>query len=827
MSSAAEELGDLGRRIERIVAAPETIRAPLIRLVRPVLRRVGYQPKVSVNAIRVLCEALRVMSAERAPEQMDMKRLVRHAVDELDGNVTSVERTVVVNRSVPVAHAAWLRRLYETVVRAEAASSGRGRRTEMRIAGRDDSAVLFPPLVVKGSEAEPDGSEKADESALLGFQLGAIDHLLDSAHEEREVLERRRRLLEAARQLLLETSAALPLDHEGVAGRMRAISREITWIDRLQAAGVRMDTGLLHQARTAVSRGERQRLFALLAAIDRCAVAAGDLETAERTEAAIRALDPQGHAKTTAAMAESVSRSGVEVFGNEIGKAIDLGYEQGRSNLGGVANKFVEGLLAKYLAPGAERSTIAASLAVDGCFDVGGALSPVRVNEDEVRLEQVPFPTPKLILVPAVGPEDVPGAVIDDPRSVLLSLAEGKLLTRRFVHQRVHTRTRTVLRGEVRIYVLDGSGSMIGPRARMRDSILIAELATVARRMSDAARTGRVILFYRYFSDDVGPVTRVDSPDSALAEITNILATHRSGGTELQKALLASLEQVREAKIADPDLARAQIVLITDGNAAVSEGVIREARENAGDLPVGISVIALGEENPALREIVARQRARGERAFYHFLDDDTLASIAAGQVDDAPAIHLPSVAIDRDASPQQEADALESSVGGLLDELGGLGRGRDLAAMERLEKNQLLVRTDRPLLVTEGEGERARVESAQRDRRALDFRFRRWFPLPSDAPLTPPPEDDTLERHDLESVVVLLATITEVVGLVEGTELARQADAIDLLERLLPDARLSPARYEAVLAGWPSHTKGALDAVHRAVRHGILRKIRD
>lgn len=832
MSSQAERLGDLGRRIERLFTAPETIRAPLVRLVRPVLKRVGYQPKVAVTATRSLCDALRVQAQVPHGKPMDLERLARFAIDELEASITSVERTTVVNRVVPVAHAAWLRRLYEVVARAESASRKDVRRAALRVAANESQAALLPPLTVIGADAEPneggenDAGDEPSAERLLSFQLGAVDHLFDAALEEREVLERRRRLLEAARQLLLETSAALPLDPEGVATRLRSIGREITWIDRLQAAGVRMDAGLLHQARSAMSRGERQRLFALLTAIDRCAVAGGDVETVERSQAAIRELDPEGRALGTGAINESIEQSTADVFGKAIQDAVHEGYAQARSNLSSVDNKFVEGLLGRYLAPGAERSTLSASLAVDGAFDVGGVLSPVRVKEDIVRLEEVRFPTAKLVLVPASGPDDVPGAVIEDPRSVLLSLAEGKLLTRRFVHERVDTRSRTVLRGEVRIYVLDGSGSMIGPRARMRDAILVAELATLARRMTEAAKTGRVILFYRYFSDAVGPTTRVDSPDAALAAITQILGTHRSGGTELQLALLASLDQVREARAADPDLARAQIVLVTDGNAAVSDRVIREAREKAGDLPVGISVIALGEENPALREIVARQRALGERAFYHFIGDVELEAITAGDIDDAPSIHLPAITLDRHASPQKEAVALESAVGRLLDELGTLGRDRDLAAMERLEQNQRMIRRDNPPVIAAGEGERARVESAQRDRRALDFRFHRWFPPPSETAASPPPEAGTLERADLDSVIVLLATIAEVVGLVEGTELVRQADAIDLLERLLPDARLSPARYESVLRAHPSQTKAPLEAVQRAVRHGILRTLR-
>ena len=44
------------------------------------------------------------------------------------------------------------------------------------------------------------------------------------------------------------------------------------------------------------------------------------------------------------------------------------------------------------------------------------------------------------------------------------------------------------------------------------------------------------------------------------------------------------------------------------------------------------------------------------------------------------------------------------------------------------------------------------------------------------------------------------------------------ADAIELLERLLPDARLTPARYRRVLHEHPPAVASALAALHAAVR---------
>lgn len=143
------------------------------------------------------------------------------------------------------------------------------------------------------------------------------------------------------------------------------------------------------------------------------------------------------------------------------------------------------------------------------------------------------------------------------------------------------------------------------------------------------------------------------------------------------------------------------------------------AREAVGDLPVGVSVVALGQENAALRELVARQRARGERAFYHFVDDATLGAIASG-------------------------------------------------------------------------------------------RFARWFPQPC-------AERAASADPDVEAVNVALASVVEVIRVVGGTELARRADAIELPERMMPDARLTPARYLEVLRTHGPALQAELRALHAAV----------
>ena len=73
---------------------------------------------------------------------------------------------------------------------------------------------------------------------------------------------------------------------------------------------------------------------------------------------------------------------------------------------------------------------------------------------------------------------------------------------------------------------------------------------------------------------------------------------------------------------------------------------------------------------------------------------------------------------------------------------------------------------------------------------------------------------DTAER----SMAHAFASIAEVVALLGSSPLARQADAIELLERLLPDAGLSPARYRAVLREYPDAVSASLRALHDAVK---------
>jgi hypothetical protein len=288
------------------------------------------------------------------------------------------------------------------------------------------------------------------------------------------------------------------------------------------------------------------------------------------------------------------------------------------------------------------------------------------------------------------------------------------------------------------------------------------------------------------------------------------------GGTNIEAALLASFEQVAAAQRDDPDLARAQIVLVTDGEAPVDIAKIARARESLGELPVGVSIIALGQENPALRDLAAYQRGRGERVFYQFIGDRELAAYVDGSGFGIP-IHPP-----EGSSP----DDLLRSVGELLGEIEAHGRRRESPPPGSTGEVEAGLEAVGLTPADLGEGERAHFEARSRDERTLARRTERWFgkpPAPGTTPeevLEPPPED----RQDLDLVCTLLGSLVEVVDLVGSDALGRQADAIEVFERLLLDAGMQPSRYQELRQRYPAALAPALAALHAVLTPVAPRK---
>lgn len=840
-------LARIARRLERVIVEPGTVRSPLDSLARPVLRSLGWKPKFVVSEIGRLLDLL---STPTPAPTVDVRAQLERAIGELEINARAAERCCIVYGRVPPGHEAWLERLFDVVAGAarllrpadavETADRGakpaRERRDQLSSQARRDFAATSRVRILAPLERSAPASLPA---RLESVQLSAIDHLLEAARSETELLAHRRRLLEGARALLLETSAALALDGKGTQERLRHIASEIVRIDRLEAAGIRPDVGVLHQARAALASRDRERLYAALVALDGAALETGDAHAHALLEAGLSRLERSARRGRRAEGSPdrdanaSLEQSFKQVLGHEVLAEIRRARERGRAELTETPVPTDPQLAAmhrlalEFMQPGHDEAILPLTVATDGCFDVGGTLSPVRALEYATRARAVSYPTQELLLLPAKSVEDVPHAVIEDPRTILLSLAAGRLLTRRYVKAERIVRERVVLRGEARIYVLDGSTSMMeadpmAARARMRDAILVSELSTLMRRYDEAHVPVRVVLYYRYFTKVVGPIRRVSSSREALAAIGEVTSTVRNGGTDIELALSTSFAQIRDAKQADPELARAQIVLVTDGEAEVREEIVEKGMRELGSLSIRLSVIALGLENPALRAIVAKQRARGERAFYHFVPDAELVRLASGDLGRTRALHLDARGrsrIRRGSSNEARRD-LELEV--LLDDLAALRRAQERggaamrAALEEaaLDEAALGHASAQRLSALRGpEAAAARREALERDRAALQRRFDRAFPKPcSEAQGA----NSIADRDDVDAAIVALTTISETLSITEGSEITRRADAIDLLERLLPDAGMSFARYGELSARASGPLAQAIVAVRLA-----------
>lgn len=315
-----------------------------------------------------------------------------------------------------------------------------------------------------------------------------------------------------------------------------------------------------------------------------------------------------------------------------------------------------------------------------GCaryFDVEDTLSEEVVAQDPRKVRQgprrVPYPTQALTLETTSKLDELSNFVISDPRSILYDVASGRQLVRAYVTDEAPPEPKKMKRTAVRVYVCDASGSMQGARARFRDAIVLAELANLRRK----ALAGEPFdpIYFSFFNDQPRELARVDNAHAAGRQLKRLFQeSPAEGQTDITLALMAAFDSIRAARGTDPYLARATVVLVTDGEDRVELELLRKERAPMDDLHIALSFISLGEENPDLRALVEEERAAGVRAFYHHLTDAEIAS-APTDFDARFRTLLP-----QDLSPSPEAlEALLSN----LDALDQIAQGRAEAERER------------------------------------------------------------------------------------------------------------------------------------------------
>jgi hypothetical protein len=802
----SSELG-ADQRLERLIRDPDSIDLLWLTLSGPLYRLFNYQPRLQTKHIAAYVRAM----AEPFGLEPDAGKLRAAADREFDENITSLERAYLLYGAVDPKLVNWAVRLHAVLARAARVAGrhrahGRDVRTEAeRRALQMTSHRALAPLLTT-----------PEASATVRARVLSIESLLDAAQAETDFLGRRRHLLEAARELLLDSQAQIA-NREGIAPRLEHIAQEVGELDRLQAAAVKSDVSLWHQLGQARAERDTQRINAILSTLENQALARGDAPVAELTQGALAELWQGQDRFAPEHRTHSLARSGAEMFQPEVLSAARRGllqaqeqYEVERLDEGKLKyGQFFDNVARKYLSQSPDTELVQSALYVDGCVDVGGVLSPQRVYEPVRVVREVRHPTQQLTLTTARGIDDMKEAVIADPRTLLMDMAADRLLARRYLGVETRHVERRVMSSEVRVFLLDGSGSMLGPRARMRDAILVAELSTMIARLNDADRWLTPTLYYRYFNQKLGPVVKVATAGEAIEAVEAVLGRLRHGGTDIEGALLGSFDTVREARMSSEDLARAQIVLITDGEAEVDEAAISKAREQVGDIPIGVSIIALGEENPALQALAARQRERGERVFYQFLGDDMLARLSKGE-SLGLSLHLPDA-----LSKLAPSRALDQ----LLDEIGALRRERDDEALARVRDQRSALAEVGLELADLSKMEQARLLALSRDYDVLDERFARWFPRPPEhrpqVAVTLKPSDGDAEL--LEQVVAVLEAVADVTDLVGSEPHVKKADAIEMFERLLLERRLSFAHYQKLLERYPRKFDEALTSLYVVV----------
>jgi hypothetical protein len=394
-----------------------------------------------------------------------------------------------------------------------------------------------------------------------------------------------------------------------------------------------------------------------------------------------------------------------------------------------------------------------------GCaryFDVDEVLSDevVEVNARKARPvpRQVPYPTQNMTFERTGGLHDVDRFVFSDPRMLLYDLAAHRQLVRAYLEDEPPAERKKKKRTAVRVYVCDASGSMHGPRARFRDALIIAELNNLRVKM----RQGKPFdpLYFSFFNDTPTELARVDTAREATRQIEKLF--HRSpaeGQTDITLALMSAFDSIRAARGRDPYLARATVVLITDGEDRVDLELIRRTRAPVDSLDIALSFVSLGEENPDLFALVQEQRARGGRAFYHHLSDQEI-QWARTEFDSPWRTLLP-----RDVPVTPEAiDALQPH----LDALEALAAGRSPPPT---------------------------VPSA-------DTSFDALFPDPRQLPSGAASERPGPEAA--ERVADILDALVEAAALAPAER--RASESLGLLLHLLGIYQLTPARYLATLA---------------------------
>ena len=465
--------------------------------------------------------------------------------------------------------------------------------------------------------ARPGAPSSAPSTPPSRARMAVAEFLADRARTNVEDMVQKRRDLDIAHELLLrigmehDRDRGVTLRNEVAQARERV--REVPATRSLEE--------LVREVRTH-SKDEPSAAWRSLRGLYERALEAEDAPLAEAARAALTPLMPSR--KSLRSIMESSERDDLTRWFGETPTDMD---EQGARKPPKESSS--DDLLAD-LAFSLRPEQLSAFELAAGCaryFDVEDALSEEIVEEPGPKKRpvprQVPYPTQHMTFERTGGLHEVHNFVLSDPRMVLYDLAAHRQMVRSYLEIDPPPQRKKMTRTAVRVYVCDASGSMHGPRARFRDALIIAELNNLRVK----ARQDKPFdpLYFSFFNDAPTELSRVDTSREATRQIEKLFRhSPAEGQTDITLALMSAFDSIRAARGRDPYLARATVVLITDGEDRVDLELIRRTRAPMDALDIALSFISLGEENPDLKSIVQEQRARGGRAFYHHLSDQEI-----------------------------------------------------------------------------------------------------------------------------------------------------------------------------------------------------------
>jgi hypothetical protein len=598
--SAARPAGVVGWALGLMAPGEVDLSLPTIAELDRELNRVGVHTLADAHLLR----SLGVQKGRAGKLAEALQARAGEALEEFEERLRLVERARRAGEMPPGARTALERGFVQLA----------------RVVKVADVFAAAPSAQPPPFEILPRSSPAWQGRSPASARMAIAEFLAQRARDNVEDVLQKRRDLDLAYEMLLRLGADHDRDRGVVLRREVAEARE-----RIRSSPpVRSLEELVKHVRHSARRSPGEAWRSLRGLYER-AVEAGDARLAAAARGALEPMLPED--RRMRAMMEQAERNEMTRWFGE-----RPGLEEGAAEAGlreEARDARADELLAD-LAFSLEPEQLAAFELAAGCaryFDVEDALSEEIVQADTRALRpvprRVPYPTQMMNFETTGSLHEVHDFVVTDPRLLVYDLAANRQLVRAYMEEEPPPRPKRMKRTAVRVYVCDASGSMHGARARFRDAIIIAELNNLRAK----ARQGQPFdpLYFSFFNDAPTELARVDTAAEATRQIEKLFRhSPAEGQTDISLALMAAFDSIRAAQGRDPYLARATVVLITDGEDRVDMELIRRTRAPMDSLNIALSFISLGEENTDLRALVNEQRAQGGRAFYHHLSDEEI-----------------------------------------------------------------------------------------------------------------------------------------------------------------------------------------------------------